>query len=118
MEINRFDIASIKRIASCVAVNRKKLAKAEERLAKAKAEVEDLTAQIENFETPIRTKWGYSSEELIRANFNLDVLNNTSDSTSSESENREIEVSEVSEETVQPAPEENEYSENVATNEE
>ena len=114
MEINRFDIASIKRIASCVAVNRKKLAKAEERLAKAKAEVEDLTAQIENFETPIRTKWGYSSEELIRANFNLDVLNDSS----TEPENNEDSVSEVSEETVQPDPEENEDSQSVSTNEE
>lgn len=114
MEINRFDIASIKRIADCVAVNRRKLAKAEEKLAKLTEEVNDLTSQIESFEAPIRKKWGYSSEELIRANFNLDVLNNTS----SESENREIEVSEVSEETVQPDPEENEDSQSVSTNEE
>ena len=114
MEINRFDIASIKRIADCVAVNRRKLAKAEEKLAKLTEEVNDLTSQIESFEAPIRKKWGYSSEELIRANFNLDVLNNTS----SESENKEDEVSEVSEETVQPDPEENEDSQSVSTNEE
>lgn len=114
MEINRFDIASIKRIADCVAVNRRKLAKAEEKLAKLTEEVNDLTSQIESFEAPIRKKWGYSSEELIRANFNLDVLNNTS----SESENKEVEVSEVSEETVQPDPEENEDSQSVSTNEE
>ena len=114
MEINRFDIASIKRIADCVAVNRRKLAKAEAKLAKLTEEVNDLTTQIETFEAPIRKKWGYSSEELIRANFNLDVLNNTS----SESENKEVEVSEVSEETVQPDPEENEDNENVSTNEE
>ena len=114
MEINRFDIASIKRIASCVAVNRRKLAKAEEKLAKLTEEVNDLTSQIESFEAPIRKKWGYSSEELIRANFNLDVLNNTS----SESGNKEEVVSEVSEETVQPDLEENEDNENVSTNEE
>lgn len=114
MEINRFDIASIKRIADCVAVNRRKLAKAEEKLAKLTEEVNDLTSQIESFEAPIRKKWGYSSEELIRANFNLDVLNNTS----SESENNEEVVSEVSEETVQPDPEDNEDNENVSTNEE
>ena len=114
MEINRFDIASIKRIADCVAVNRRKLAKAEEKLAKLTEEVNDLTSQIESFEAPIRKKWGYSSEELIRANFNLDVLNNTS----SESENNEEVVSEVSEETVQPDLEENEGNENVSTNEE
>ena len=114
MEINRFDIASIKRIADCVAVNRRKLAKAEEKLAKLTEEVNDLTSQIESFEAPIRKKWGYSSEELIRANFNLDVLNNTS----SESENNEEAVSEVSEETVQPDLEENEDNENVSTNEE
>ena len=114
MEINRFDIASIKRIADCVAVNRRKLAKAEEKLAKLTEEVNDLTSQIESFEAPIRKKWGYSSEELIRANFNLDVLNNTS----SESENDEEVVSEVSEETVQPDPEDNEDNENVSTNEE
>ena len=114
MEINRFDIASIKRIADCVAVNRRKLAKAEEKLAKLTEEVNDLTSQIESFEAPIRKKWGYSSEELIRANFNLDVLNNTS----SESENNEEVVSEVSEETVQPDPEENEDSQSVSTNEE
>lgn len=114
MEINRFDIASIKRIADCVAVNRRKLAKAEEKLAKLTEEVNDLTSQIESFEAPIRKKWGYSSEELIRANFNLDVLNNTS----SESENNEEVVSEVSEETVQTDLEENEDNENVSTNEE
>ena len=114
MEINRFDIASIKRIADCVAVNRRKLAKAEGKLAKLTEEVNDLTSQIESFEAPIRKKWGYSSEELIRANFNLDVLNNTS----SESENNEEVVSEVSEETVQPDPEDNEDNENVSTNEE
>ena len=114
MEINRFDIASIKRIADCVAVNRRKLAKAEEKLAKLTEEVNDLTSQIESFEAPIRKKWGYSSEELIRANFNLDVLNNTS----SESENDEEVVSEVSEETVQPDPENNEDNENISTNEE
>ena len=114
MEINRFDIASIKRIADCVAVNRRKLAKAEEKLAKLTEEVNDLTSQIESFEAPIRKKWGYSSEALIRANFNLDVLNNTS----SESENNEEVVSEVSEETVQPDPEENEDSQSVSTNEE
>ena len=114
MEINRFDIASIKRIADCVAVNRRKLAKAEEKLAKLTEEVNDLTSQIESFEAPIRKKWGYSSEELIRANFNLDVLNNTS----SESENNEEVVSEVSEGTVQTDPEENEDNANVSTNEE
>ena len=114
MEINRFDIASIKRIADCVAVNRRKLAKAEEKLAKLTEEVNDLTSQIESFEAPIRKKWGYSSEELIRANFNLDVLNNTS----SESENDEEVISEISEETVQPDPEDNEDNENVSTNEE
>ena len=114
MEINRFDIASIKRIADCVAVNRRKLAKAEEKLAKLTEEVNDLTSQIESFEAPIRKKWGYSSEELIRANFNLDVLNNTS----SESENDEEVVSEVSEETVQTDLEDNEDNENVSTNEE
>lgn len=114
MEINRFDIASIKRIADCVAVNRRKLAKAEEKLAKLTEEVNDLTSQIESFEAPIRKKWGYSSEELIRANFNLDVLNNTS----SEPENNEEVVSEVSEETVQTDLEENENNENVSTNEE
>ena len=114
MEINRFDIASIKRIADCVAVNRRKLAKAEGKLAKLTEEVNDLTSQIESFEAPIRKKWGYSSEELIRANFNLDVLNNTS----SESENDEEVISEISEETVQPDPEDNEDNENVSTNEE
>ena len=114
MEINRFDIASIKRIADCVAVNRRKLAKAEEKLAKLTEEVNDLTSQIESFEAPIRKKWGYSSEELIRANFNLDVLNNTSP----ESENNEEVVSEVPEETVQTDLEDNEDNENVSTNEE
>lgn len=114
MEINRFDIASIKRIADCVAVNRRKLAKAEEKLAKLTEVVNDLTSQIESFEAPIRKKWGYSSEELIRANFNLDVLNNTS----SESENKEEVVSEISEETEQTDFEEIEDSQSVSTNEE
>lgn len=114
MEINRFDIASIKRIANCVAVNRKKLAKAKEKLAKLTEEVNDLTSQIESFEAPIRKKWGYSSEELIRANFNLDVLNDSS----TESGNNEDSVSEVSEETEQTDLEETEDNENVSTDEE
>lgn len=100
MEINRFDIASIKRIASCVAVNRKKLAKAAERLAKAEAEVEDLTSQIENFETPIRKKYGYSSEELIRANFDLDVLNGIKESEVEESSANNVETEEIVENNV------------------
>lgn len=100
MEINRFDIASIKRIASCVAVNRKKLAKAEERLAKAEAEIENLTSQIENFETPIRKKWGYSSEELIRANFDLDILNGVNESGVEESSTENEETKETVEENV------------------
>ena len=114
MEINRFDIASIKRIASCVAVNRRKLAKAEEKLAKLTEEVNDLTSQIESFEAPIRKKWGYSSEELIRADFNLDVLNNTS----TESENNDNSISEVPEEAEQTDFEETEDNENVSTDEE
>lgn len=115
MEINRFDIASIKRIASCVAVNRRKLAKAEEKLAKLTEEVNDLTSQIESFEAPIRKKWGYSSEELIRADFNLEVLNGTSNSTCSEPENSEVEVPEEAEQTYS---EETEDNENVSTDEE
>ena len=114
MEINRFDIASIKRIANCVAINRKKLAKAKEKLAKLTEEVNDLTSQVESFEAPIRKKWGYSSEELIRANFNLDVLNDPF----TEPENNEDSVSEVSEETEQTDFEEIEDNENVSTDEE
>lgn len=115
MEINRFDIASIKRIADCVAVNRRKLAKAEEKLAKLTEEVNDLTSQIESFEAPIRKKWGYSSEELIRANFNLDVLNDTSNITCSEPKNWGVEVLE---ETEQADLEETEDNEIVFTDEE
>ena len=74
MKLSRFDIASIKRIADCVAQNRKKLAKVDEKLEALYTKKQELLSEINEFESPILSKWGFDSKQLIEANFDLDIL--------------------------------------------
>ena len=74
MKLSRFDIASIKRIADCVAQNRKKLAKVDETLETLYTKKQELLSEINEFESPILSKWGFDSKQLIEANFDLDLL--------------------------------------------
>lgn len=74
MKLSRFDIASIKRIADCVAQNRKKLAKVDEKLEALYTKKQELLSEINEFESPILSKWGFDSKQLIEVNFDLDLL--------------------------------------------
>ena len=81
MKLSRFDIASIKRIADCVAQNRKKLAKVDEKLEALYTKKQELLSEINEFESPILSKWGFDSKQLIEANFDLDLLTERQNST-------------------------------------
>ena len=65
MELSRYEIASIKRTAQNVKMLRNKLAKVTEKWEKIDAEKKALTEEIENWETPILKKYGFTSEEIL-----------------------------------------------------
>lgn len=65
MELSRYELASIKRTAQNVKMLRNKLAKVTEKWEKIDAERKALTEEIENWETPIRRKYGFSSEQIL-----------------------------------------------------
>lgn len=65
MELSRYELASIKRTAQNVKMLRNKLAKVTEKYNKVAAEKAGLEEEIENWETPIRRKYGFSSEEIL-----------------------------------------------------
>ena len=81
MKLSRFDIASIKRIADCVAQNRKKLANVDEKLQALYTKKQELLSEINEFDSPILSKWGFDSKKLIEANFDLDLLTERQNST-------------------------------------
>lgn len=65
MELSRYELASIKRTAQNVKMLRNKLAKVTEKYNKIAAEKAGLEEEIEDWETPIRRKYGFSSEEIL-----------------------------------------------------
>lgn len=65
MELSRYELAAIKRTAQNVKMLRNKLAKVTEKYNKIAAEKAGLEEEIENWETPIRRKYGFSSEEIL-----------------------------------------------------
>ena len=65
MNLNRYEIASIKRTAQNVKMLRNKLAKVTEKYNQIASEKAGLEEEIENWETPIRRKYGFSSEEIL-----------------------------------------------------
>lgn len=65
MELNRFDLASIKRTAQNVKMLRRKLEKVTEKHNQICTEKSALEEEIANWETPILKKYGYSSEQIL-----------------------------------------------------
>lgn len=65
MELSRYELAAVKRTAQNVKMLRNKLAKVTEKWEKIDAERMALAEEIEDWETPIRRKYGFSSEEIL-----------------------------------------------------
>lgn len=65
MELSRYELAAVKRTAQNVKMLRNKLAKVTEKWEKIDAERKALIEEVENWETPIRRKYGFSSEEIL-----------------------------------------------------
>lgn len=65
MELSRYELAAVKRTAQNVKMLRNKLAKVTEKWEKIDAERKALTEEIENWETPILKKYGFTSEQIL-----------------------------------------------------
>lgn len=65
MELNRFELASIKRTAQNVKMLRRKLEKVTEKCNQVYAEKAALEDEIANWEIPILKKYGFSSEQIL-----------------------------------------------------
>lgn len=65
MELSRYELAAVKRTAQNVKMLRNKLAKVTEKWEKIDAERKALIEEIENWETPILKKYGFTSEEIL-----------------------------------------------------
>lgn len=65
MNLNRYELAAIKKTAQIIKPKRAKLAKLDEKKAKLDEEIEALKHEIELWEAPIITKHGYSSEQIL-----------------------------------------------------
>lgn len=65
MELNRYELAAVKRTAQNVKMLRNKLEKVTEKYNQIASEKAGLEEEIENWETPIRKKYGFSSEEIL-----------------------------------------------------
>lgn len=68
MELTKFERAAVKRTAQNVKILRNKLAKVQDRIDKITGEKTAIEQEIELWETPIRTKFGYTSEQLLNGN--------------------------------------------------
>lgn len=65
MELSRYELAAVKRTAQNVKMLRNKLAKVTEKYNKIASEKAGLEEEIENWETPILKKYGFTSEEIL-----------------------------------------------------
>ena len=68
MELTKFERAAVKRTAQNVKMLRNKLAKVQARIDKITEEKTAIEQEIELWETPIKTKFGYTSEQLLSDN--------------------------------------------------
>jgi len=67
-ELNRFQLAAVKRTAQTVKSLRRQLAKKQEEIQKAAKDILDITALIETWETPIKQlTGGLTSEEVLKS---------------------------------------------------
>lgn len=65
MELSRYELAAVKRTAQNVKMLRNKLAKVTEKYNQIASEKAGLEEEIENWETPILKKYGFTSEEIL-----------------------------------------------------
>lgn len=65
MNLSRFEIASIKRTAQNVKSLRKKVSKLNEKINALVEERERIKSEIDMWESPIISKYGYSSEQIL-----------------------------------------------------
>lgn len=65
MGLSRFELAAIKRTAQNVKMLRNKLAKVTEKWQKIDDEKRALESEINDWETPILKKYGFTSEEIL-----------------------------------------------------
>lgn len=65
MELSRFEVAAVKRTAQNVKMLRNKLAKITEKWEKIDAEKRALESEINDWETPILRKYGFTSEQIL-----------------------------------------------------
>lgn len=68
MELTKFERAAVKRTAQNVKMLRSRLAKVQDRIDRITEEKTAIEQEIELWETPIRTKFGYTSEQLLSGN--------------------------------------------------
>lgn len=68
MELTKFERAAVKRTAQNVKMLRSRLAKVQAKIDKIAEERTAIEQEIELWETPIRTKFGYTSEQLLSGN--------------------------------------------------
>lgn len=68
MELTKFERAAVKRTAQNVKMLRNRLAKVQDRIDRITEEKTAIEQEIELWETPIRTKFGYTSEQLLSGN--------------------------------------------------
>ena len=77
IELNRLQLAAIKRAAKNVQPMRNKKARLMQRMEALQREIEGIDATIEAWENPVRTMTGgYSSEEILRENTTENVEEN------------------------------------------
>lgn len=92
IELNRLQLAAIKRAAKNVQPMRNKKARLMQRMEALQREIEGIDATIEAWENPVRNMTGgYSSEEILRENTTENVEENVEENIE---ENVETEVTE------------------------
>lgn len=92
IELNRLQLAAIKRAAKNVQPMRNKKARLMQRMEALQREIDGIDATIEAWENPVRAMTGgYSSEEILRENGTENTENNVEENIE---ENVETEVTE------------------------
>ena len=65
MELSRYELAAVKRTAQITKPKRAKLSKLFAKREETDAQIDDLQKEIDLWESPIITKHGYSSEQIL-----------------------------------------------------
>lgn len=70
-QLTRYEMAAVKRTAQNTKMLKKQLAKLEAKRNEIDVQITDLEEQINTWEAPIVSKWGYDSEYIISLNGEL-----------------------------------------------